>query len=181
MQSPSLGRATREKFQPPLATHNPLPGFWKRDWRARRPAVVLLAEVLLAAFSYVLAVCLLADARRTEWIKDVSRLTLPCVIVFRLSASLLVKLYRRSLHYASMLDLVSMTKAISASSLLLGVSVELLFPGLKIPAAVFLVDWAFLHLFWGGLHFGNRVFKTRQRANRQTGRRVVIVGGATRV
>lgn len=136
----------------------------------------MLAEVLLATFSYALALCLLADARSAQWIKEVLRLTLPFVIVFRLSASLLVRLYRRSLHYASMLDLVSMTKAISASSLLLGVSVELWFPQLKIPTAVFLVDWAFLHLCWGGLHFGNRVFKTRQRANRQTGRRVVIAG-----
>jgi FlaA1/EpsC-like NDP-sugar epimerase len=176
MQSPSLGRATRETFQPPLAARALLPGFGEWNWQARPPALVLLAEIFLAACSYALALCLLADGRSGSWIWNVLRVTLPWLIAARLSASLAAKLYRRSLNYASMLDLVSMTKTISVSSVLLCIFVRLLLPQLRVPAAVFLVDWAFLHLFWGSLHFGDRVFTMRQSANRKTGRRIVIVG-----
>jgi FlaA1/EpsC-like NDP-sugar epimerase len=176
MQSPSLGRATRENFQPSLAARASLPHLWEWSWQARPPALVLLAEISLAACSYALALCLLADGRSGAWVWDVLRVTLPWLIAARLSASLIVRLYRRSLEYANMLDLVSMARTISASSILLCAFVKVSFPQLRIPTAVFLVDWAFLHLFWGSLHFGNRVFATRQSANRKTGRRVVIVG-----
>jgi FlaA1/EpsC-like NDP-sugar epimerase len=119
---------------------------------------------------------MLADDRSWHWIKDALLLTLPWLIASRAAASVIARLYGRSLHYASMLDLVTMTKAISVSSILLSVFVWWQSPQIRIPAAVFVVDWAFLHLFWGGLHFGSRVFKTRQTASRKSGRRVVIVG-----
>jgi FlaA1/EpsC-like NDP-sugar epimerase len=176
MQSPSLGHATRKNFQRSLAARISMPHFWKWDLKRRRPAVVLVAEIFLAACSYALALCLLADGRSGSWVWNVLRATLPWLIAARLLASLIARLYRRSLHYASMLDLISVTKAISASSILLWLFVRVSFPYLRIPSAVFLVDWAFLHLFWGSLHFGNRIFTTRQSANRKTGRRVVIVG-----
>lgn len=133
-------------------------------------------EILFAAGSYILALCLLADERSWPWITDALRLTLPWLIAFRLAATVSSRLYSRSLHYASVLDLVSMTEAISASSIALGVIVYWRFPELKIPLAVLLVDWAFLHLFWGGLHFGNRVVRTWKIAGSKNGRRVVIVG-----
>ena len=176
MQTPSLGRTTRERFQPQLARHISAPRSRKWRWQGRRSALVLLTEIALAAASYTLALCLLADERDWHWIKDALLLMLPWLIAFRVAASVIARLYDRSLHYASMLDLVTMAKAISASSILLSVFVWWQFPQIRIPAAVFIVDWAFLHLFWGGLHFGNRVFKTRQTASRKSGRRVVIVG-----
>ena len=176
MQSPSLGRATRENFQSTLAARVSLPHFWNWDSQTRRSALILLTEIALAAFSYALALCLLADGRSWHWIAAALRLTLSWLIALRVGASLIGRLYRRSLHYASMLDLVSMTEAISAGSILFGFLVEWRFSQIGIPVGVFLVDWAFLHLLWGGLHFGNRVFTTRQSANRKTGRRVVIVG-----
>src|SRR5262249_9388849 len=50
------------------------------------------------------------------------------------------------------------------------------FPGLNVPAPVFLVDWAFLLLFWSSLHFGARVVRAHQAAVRAGGKRVVVVG-----
>src|SRR4029077_612225 len=73
-------------------------------------------------------------------------------------------------------DFISIVKAVSISSLLFWMMVRWQFAHLKIPAAVLLVDAAFLLLFWGGLHFGARVFRTQQAVWRTNGKRVLVVG-----
>jgi FlaA1/EpsC-like NDP-sugar epimerase len=145
-------------------------------WRTQRSALVLGAELCLAAVAYGLAVFTFAETRGAGWAGQVLWATLGVMIIFRLGGLVSVRLYRRSLRHASVPDFISIVKAVAASSLLGCVAIAWLFPSLKIAAAVFLVDTAFVVLLWGGLHFGARVLKTQQAAWRKEGKRVVVVG-----
>ena len=149
---------------------------WRWAAGAHKFLLVLVSEILLAVASYVLAVSAMGETRKPAWTVSVLAATLGLLIVFRLAALASVRLYRRSLRYASIPDLISIAKAVTGSSILFCAFVWWQFPSLKIPAAVFAIDWAFLQLFWGGLHFGVRVLKTQQAASRRGGKRVAIVG-----
>ncbi len=137
---------------------------------------VLLGETCLAAASYVLAVLLVAQARGMGWGTEVLRWTLVLAVVSRLGASFGWRLYRRSLRYASALDLVAIAKVIFLSSFFLWAVAEYLFRRLQIPSDVFVVDAVILLMFWGGLHFGPRVWSVQRAARRTHGKRAVIVG-----
>ena len=141
-----------------------------------RAGLVLMAEIGLAAVSYSLAVSLLAGAGGLSWTIEVLRSTLGILILFRLAALASVRLYRRSLRYASLLDLISISKVAAFSSVLFWGFAWWQLGTLRIPAAAFLVDWAFLQLLWGGLHFGARILRAGSAAGRKDGKRVVIVG-----
>ncbi len=148
----------------------------KWGWRKYRSALVLGAELLLAAISYALAVTVFAETRGTGWVGRVFWTTLGVIVLCRLGGIASVRLYRRSLRHASVPDFISIVKAVAASSLIGCVAIAWLFPSPKIPVAALLVDAAFLPLLWGGLHFGARVLKTQQAAWRKDGKRVVVVG-----
>jgi FlaA1/EpsC-like NDP-sugar epimerase len=145
-------------------------------WRTHRSAMVLGAELLLAAVSYALALFALAETRGVGWSGRILWTSLGAMLVFRLGGLLSVRLYRRSLRHASVPDFISILKAVSASSLTGSIVTAWLFPSPKISGAVFLVDAAFLVLLWGGLHFGARLLKTPKAAPRRSGKRVVVVG-----
>jgi FlaA1/EpsC-like NDP-sugar epimerase len=148
---------------------------WKLAEQVRTP-LVLAAEIFLSALSYTFAVWALAETRGLPWTTEVLAATLGLVVVLRLAASLSVGLYRRSLRYANVADLIALIECVSGSSIVLCALIWWRFPLLKVSAAVFIVDWAFLQLFWGGLHFGARVLKTQQAVRRTGEKRVVIVG-----
>jgi FlaA1/EpsC-like NDP-sugar epimerase len=175
MATLSIGHTTREVFGSPEHRGFLLYRIWKEVERVRTP-LVLGAEMMLGAVSYTLAVWALAENRGKSWTSDVLVATLGIVVLARLAAALSVRLYRRSLRYASLADLISIVKVATASSIGMCALIWWRFPELKVPAAVFVVDWAFLLLFWGGLHFGARVLKTQQAVSRLRGKRVVIVG-----
>jgi len=138
--------------------------------------VVVALELGLAALSYTLAVYVFSEAHGTTWVADVLHNTLALLVLFRLAALVSARLYRRSLRHASVADLLAILKTVSVSSLIFWGFVSWQFPQLKVTAAVFAVDWAFLQLLWGGLHYGPRIVKTQQAVWRTDGKRVVIVG-----
>lgn len=171
-----VGQTTRDTFQSAAASLVQIIQLTKRAAYQHRAALVLLGEIGLAAVSYALAVSLFSGEGGAPWTIAVLRSTLGILVIFRLAALASVRLYRRSLRYASLLDLISIAKIASCSCVLFLGFAWWQFGGLRIPAAVFLVDWAFLQLFWGGLHFGARIFRTQFAAVRKDGKRVVIVG-----
>jgi FlaA1/EpsC-like NDP-sugar epimerase len=126
--------------------------------------------------SYALAVLLVAEGRGIGWAIEVLRLTLGIAIVSRVGASVGWGLYRRSLRYASALDLIAIAKVVVLSSLLVWLLLEGLFYRLRIPVEVFTVDTLALLILWAGLHLGPRVWMVRRAASRKDGKRVVIVG-----
>jgi FlaA1/EpsC-like NDP-sugar epimerase len=171
-----VGQGTRERFHSAGEYQARIIQFLKRTGYLHSAGFVLIAEIALAAVSYALAVSILAGAGGAPWTVAVLRSTLGILALFRLAALASVRLYRRSLRYASLLDLISIAKVVSYSSILFWGFARWQLGRLKIPAAVFLVDWAFLQLFWGGLHFGARILRTQNAAGRKDGKRVVIVG-----
>ena len=176
MHTLSVEQATRSRFGASRSKQNRLVQFWQQLSHVPKSAIVLVAEVALAALSYSLAVLALAETQGSAWIIHTLRETLAFLIVFRLAAAVGVGLYRRSLRYASVLDLVLILKAVSISSVLLWAAIWWQFHGLAVPPAVFLMDAAFLVLLWSGFHFGGRIVRAQGAAARKAGKPVVIVG-----
>lgn len=176
MQSLSVEQATRSRF---AALRFPQGSVFKLRESlgyAHKSAIVLCAEVVLAAVSYVLALATIEQARSGAGIWETARETVPLLLLFRFAAAVAVRLHRRSLRYASVLDLVLILKSIALSSALFWSIVALRFHALRISFAVILTDAAFLILLWSGLHFGSRVLRAQKAAARKAGKPVVIVG-----
>jgi FlaA1/EpsC-like NDP-sugar epimerase len=176
MNTVSFDRSAGQRIE---ALHSQFSSFsrlWIWPRKIYKSLLVLGAEILLAAASYILAVAALSESRGLAGTEEVIRATLGLLIALRLAALVSARLYRRSLRYASVPDFISIVKAVSISSLLFWVVVRWQFAYLKVPAAVFLIDAAFLQIFWGGLHFGARVFRTQQAVWRTNGKRVLVVG-----
>lgn len=175
MATLSIGQTTRETSGSVWRRGAIFARSRKEAERFRTP-LVLGAEISLSALSYTLAVWALSENRGTSWTANVLGASLGLVVLVRFAASVSARLYRRSLRYASVADLILIAKVASASSVGMCALISLKSPPLRIPAAVFVVDWAFLQLFWGGLHFGARVLKTQKAVSRTGGKRVLIVG-----
>jgi FlaA1/EpsC-like NDP-sugar epimerase/dTDP-4-amino-4,6-dideoxygalactose transaminase len=138
-------------------------------------AVVLLAELSLAALSFSLSVLVLHDGQK--WSLAASMSILPIVLAFRLVGIYSVGLFRSSLRYASLHDLLNITKAATLSSILIYVVVRRIGPSDGFPPLGFYVlDWALFQFFLGGLHFGARIYRSHLAIGRRSGKRVVIMG-----
>jgi FlaA1/EpsC-like NDP-sugar epimerase len=148
----------------------------KRARCAHRSFLVICAEIVIAAASYVLAIYVLSETHEPGWTAEILRATFGFLILFRLAGLVTAGLYRRSLRYASIPDLISICKIATISSLVFWAFAWSQFPALKLPFALFVLDCMILQLLWGSLHFGSRIFKTQQAVRRKHGRRVLIVG-----
>jgi FlaA1/EpsC-like NDP-sugar epimerase len=148
----------------------------KRAWCAYRSFLVICAEIVIAAVSYVLAIYVLSETHEPGWAAEILRATFGFLILFRLAGLVTAGLYRRSLRYASIPDLISICKIAIFSSLIFWAFAWSQFPGLRLPFALIVLDCLFLQLLWGSLHFGSRILKTQQAVRRTHGRRVLIVG-----
>ncbi len=148
----------------------------KRAWYAHRSSFVLCAEIVLASVSYSLAIYVLSEAHESGWAFKILESTFGFLILFRLVGLVMSGLYHHSLRHASIPDLISIGKIAFFSSAFFWALVSWKFQELRIPAALFVLDWMMLQLLWGGLHFGLRIFKTQQAVRRKHGRRVLIVG-----
>lgn len=176
METLRVGQATRDKFSSKrMASADPI-GLLHRFTFKHRAYLLLAVELAIAAISYASAVLILWEGMGRGPVFDLLRVTIGPLILFRLAALVSVRLHRRSLRYASLQDFISIARAVSISSLLFWGFACLQFGSFKIPWAVILVDWAFLQLSWGGLHFSARIFAAHNAAARKSGKRVIIVG-----
>lgn len=176
MHTLSAGQATRARSWVSPDARAAFARLRRRTNTLDSSALVLLAETVAAMLAYALAVFLHAEELGDAWSLEVLNSTLGLAALFGLTASASLRLYRRSLQYASGLDAISIAEAVFANVLMLGAFTWWRFPQLKIPAGVFVEDAALLCLLWGGLHFGARVWRMRQAAGRRHGKRAVIVG-----
>ena len=176
MHTLSLGQATRGSSRFLARAIQQLERSLPRVRRFDSPALVLVAEVSLAALSYGLVLLLFGQQRGIHAAIEIYALTAVFAIAFRLAATMSAQLYRRSLRYASALDVISIAKAVSMSSVLFCVFTLWRFARLKIPVAVFVADAAFVFLLWSALHFGARLARIRHATARKDGKRALIVG-----
>jgi FlaA1/EpsC-like NDP-sugar epimerase len=176
MQSLSAGSAIREKPWR-IDRDGPKAATWNNALHHPRAALVLAAEMFLAAISYSTAALAVAGRLDSPGVYAILRDTLAVALAFRLAALLCTGLYRRSLRYGGAVDLVCLAKSIIAGSLPLGAFMLWRFPHLQLSASFLAVDACFLLVLWGGLHFGARFLRAQQAAGlKQDGRRTLIVG-----
>jgi len=79
-------------------------------------------------------------------------------------------------RFASMDDLLSIIKAISASSIFVTLSLYLINQFMGYPRSVFFIDWLLLIVMIGGFRFSIRLSKEIKYLNAREGKRVLIVG-----
>jgi FlaA1/EpsC-like NDP-sugar epimerase len=175
MHTLSARQATRSRFAALQIQSNSITQFWEGLGHTQKSFVVLWAEVALAVASYVFALTVIEQARGGAWIAEALQQTLGFLILFRLAAVVTVGLYRRSLRYASALDLILILKSVLASSILFWCFSWWKFR-LLVPAGVCVMDTAVLILFWSALHFGGRILRARGAAARKGGKPVIVVG-----
>jgi FlaA1/EpsC-like NDP-sugar epimerase len=145
-------------------------------WSEHRSALVLSCESMLAVVSFLAAVFVVSETQEHGWATNAIRTTLVFLISFRVVALLSAKLYRRSLRYACIPDIISIAKIAFLSSLFFWTFVWWQFPELRLPAALFLFDWMFLQAMWGGFHFAMRIFRAQQTVQHKGRKRVLVVG-----
>lgn len=129
--------------------------------RIRRGAIAAAHDAVMAGLSFWLAIYIrLGDDQiylANDYLKSGTALfVLVCVAVF---ASM--RLYRGLWRYASMRDLVAITKAVSLSILVFAVLMFTLNRLEGVPRSVFFINWMLLLFMLGAPRFAYRAFKDR--------------------
>lgn len=178
MQTLSLERATRSLRETTgIKSRSPSKlKAWSEGVRA--PLAVLACELLLAELACFCSMLLLSGASLPEWgrARAIVPATLLVSAVSALVATLIARLYRRSLRHANLLDVRTLGAAVALNALCMAIFVACLAPTARSWAALPVMDAAFLAPLWGLLHFGPRVWRAHRASQRKHGSRVVIVG-----
>jgi hypothetical protein len=116
----------------------------RRAWLVRKCVAVFVVEIALAALSYALAVCIIQEEEGKQWALRILAQTLPYLLAFRLASLFCFGLFKRSFRYASIPDLISVSKAVSLSTLLYLAVVRNWLTDLHLPFVLFILDWALL-------------------------------------
>ncbi len=158
-----------------LAVQGAIPSVSRKPIRTRpkRSSLLLGAEVLLAALSYVLAVVLYGGAQRhLLWTP-----AFPLIVAVRFVGLYWARLYKSSLRHASVHDLLSIVKAVGFSSVFIFLALSRLdFEGARLPLGVFVLDWALCQTLLVGMHFGPRIFQAQRLIWSKPLKRLAIVG-----
>jgi FlaA1/EpsC-like NDP-sugar epimerase len=134
-----------------------------------------VTEVVVAAVAYLSSVVLFSqahDAPRERGLLGFTMAAVGCALV----ATLSVRLFRRSLHHANLLDIGTLVQAVALNGI--GLATFMYWRGsvLRDLAPLVVLNGELLFLFWSFLHFGPRVWRAQRAAQRKHGVRVVIVG-----
>ena len=176
MSSVPVEQAVGQKSWPESGLAQDLSRTLSWAWRAHRSAIVIAAELFLAAASYTFATFAWSETRSAFWATQVLSSTLALMVICRFAGLWSARLYDRSLRSASVPDFISIVNAASATTVVCWALVIWRFPQLKMPSGFFIFDWAILLLLWGGMHFGLRIVKTQQKAWQKKGKRLIVVG-----
>ena len=129
---------------------------------SRRAQVAFAHDVFMAALSFGLSMALRLDFEIDSYH---SRVMVPGTLVFAATAAVVflsLRLYRGIWRYASMNDLVQLTKAVTLLQLLFAFEMFVLFRLEGVPRTLPFVNWFVLMALLGGPRFLYRLFKDRQ-------------------
>jgi len=133
------------------------------------------ADAVLVIISYYMAFWLRFDGRIPPDAMAAFWNTLPLVFLVRIAAFIYFRLYSGVWRYASINDLMSILKAVSAGTGLLVLPVFFFsVPGY--PRSVFLIDWFLMVILLGGGRFALRALREFTPRYLRGGRRILIVG-----
>ncbi len=136
---------------------------------------ILGSDAVLVVVSYYMAFWLRFDGRITSDAMVAFWNTLPLVFLVRIAAFIYFRLYSGVWRYASINDLMSILKAVTAGTGLLVLPVFFFgIPGY--PRSVFLIDWVLMVILLGGGRFALRALREFPPRYLRGGRRILIVG-----
>jgi FlaA1/EpsC-like NDP-sugar epimerase len=145
-------------------------------WSNRKRIIVICCDILLIAFSYYFSFMIRFEMDIPSHFFLTMLTTLPLVILIRFGSFWYFGLYRGMWRFASIDDLLSIIKAISASSVLIILFLYLINQFLGYPRSIFFIDWLMLIILVGGFRFSIRLLKESSHVNNRDGKRVLIVG-----
>ena len=147
-----------------------------RAWQFRYRAVVLCLEGTLTSFGYAFSASLLSDAYGPSWAWQILPHTLPWLVGLRLLSFLFFGTCKLSLRAASIPEFICISKAVSTSSLAFYAISRLAERDVRLPAALFILEWTVSIFLLVGLHFGIRLYSAQRAIGRSGGKRALIIG-----
>jgi len=153
-------------------------------WQFRHRAVVLCLEGTLTSLGYAFSASLLSDVYGPSWAWQILSHTLPWLVGLRLLSFLFFGTCKLSLRVASIPEFICISKAVSTSSLAFYAITRLAERDVRLPAALFILEWTVSIFLLVGLHFGIRLYGAQRAIGRSGGKRALIIGagdGGTKV
>ena len=147
-----------------------------RVGRFRGRAVVLSLEGMLTTLGYAFSASLLAEVYGPSWARQILLRTLLWLAGLRLLSFLFFGTCRLSLRVASVPEFICISKAVSTSSLEFYAITRLTGLDVRLPAALFILDWTVSIVLLVGLHFGMRLYSVQRAIGRSGGKRALIIG-----
>jgi FlaA1/EpsC-like NDP-sugar epimerase len=147
-----------------------------RAWQFRYRAVVLCLEGTLTSLAYVFSASLLSDVYRPSWAWQILPYTLLWLVGLRLLSFLFFGTCKLSLRVASIPEFICISKAVSTSSLAFYAITRLAERDVRLPAALFILEWTVSIFLLVGLHFGVRLYRAQRAIGRSGGKRALIIG-----
>jgi len=149
--------------------------FAKNQVRRRNRGIVVALDLALGVSSFVLAVFLLQDGRGAGWSRTVLAFGFPCVVFARLVGIFGARLEETSLRYPSYGDALRVIQGVLTGTILLILCMRVV-SGMRLPAAVFVLDSALLLCVWMALHFGARLYDSLWLGTQRKEKRAVVIG-----
>lgn len=146
--------------------------------RYRRP-IVLLVHLVLVVAVYGASFFLLYDFRLPETSLALLAQTLPLLIVVRMGTLGVFRLFQGLWRYVSIKDVLQIIKATTAGSLIFVPVAWLIFDVNRIPASIFVLDWAGNLLALAGVRIIGLLIREAFRPVRRSdagSKRLLIVG-----
>jgi len=149
--------------------------FAKNQVRRRNRGIVVALDLALGVSSFVPAVFLLQDGRGAGWSRTVLAFGFPCVVFARLVGIFGARLEETSLRYPSYGDALRVIQGVLTGTILLILCMRVV-SGMRLPAAVFVLDSALLLCVWMALHFGARLYDSLWLGTQRKEKRAVVIG-----
>jgi FlaA1/EpsC-like NDP-sugar epimerase len=130
----------------------------------------------LTGSAYAFSAFLLSELYGLNWAWRILPRTLPWLVGLRLLSFLLLGSCRFSLRVASIPEFISISKAISFSSLAFYAITRFGPLNTRLPVALFILDWTLSIFLLTGFHFGIRLYGAQRAIGRSAGKRALIIG-----
>ena len=138
--------------------------------------MVLSLEGMLTTLGYAFSASLLSEVYGPSWARQILLRTLLWLAGLRLLSFLFFGTCRLSLRVASVPEFICISKAVSTSSLAFYAITRLTVRDVRLPAALFILDWTVSIVLLVGLHFGIRLYSAQRAIGRSGGKRALIIG-----
>ena len=157
---------------------------WMIRWiLSHRRAILVGLHVMLVPIVYATAFSLRFDSQVPPAYIHAFWVTMPLLLVLRLSVFAGFRQYNGWWRHVGLYDLTQLLKAVTVSSLLFGLVTIVghafgWIPGVALPRSVLLLDWGTSILCFGGVRFGVRWLREREVTGSwpRGGRRTLIIG-----